>query len=326
MLTEPLSPPRFTDTAGGHAVTAVPIFRLETTAGEAWGRMAGTRYDSASDIVVHDRDRRLRGLVSIERLLAADRDATLAELADRDPPIVAPGVDQEVAAWHAVQHGESSLAVVDPAGRFVGLVPRRRLLRVLLQEHDEDMARLGGYLRGSSLARTAAEEPVARRFAHRIPWLMLGLAGAMASTGILATFEERLAANVALAFFLPGVVYLADAVGTQTEAVVVRGLSVGASIRRLARGEAVTGLIIGTVMAAAFLPFALLYGDARVALTAAISLFAACSVASVLAMGLPWLLSRLGRDPAFGSGPLATVLQDLLSIAVYVGTALIIVG
>ncbi|WP_113699457.1 magnesium transporter [Nonomuraea lactucae] len=327
MLTEqPQSPPRFTDTAGGQAVTAVPVFAPETTAGEAWDRMAGTRYDSASDIVVRDRDGWLYGLVAIERLLAADRDAAMAELADRDPPIVAPGVDQEVAAWHAVQHGESSLAVVDPAGRFVGVVPRRRLLRVLLQEHDEDMARLGGYLRGSSLARTAAEEPVARRFAHRIPWLLLGLAGAMASTGILATFEERLSANVVLAFFLPGVVYLADAVGTQTEAVVVRGLSVGASIRRLARGEAVTGLIIGTVMAAAFLPFALLYGDARVALTAAVSLFAACSVASVLAMGLPWLLSRLGRDPAFGSGPLATVVQDLLSITVYVATALIIIG
>ncbi len=307
-------------------MTAVPVFAPETTAGEAWDRMAGTRYDSASDIVVRDRDGWLYGLVAIERLLAADRDAAMAELADRDPPIVAPGVDQEVAAWHAVQHGESSLAVVDPAGRFVGVVPRRRLLRVLLQEHDEDMARLGGYLRGSSLARTAAEEPVARRFAHRIPWLLLGLAGAMASTGILATFEERLSANVVLAFFLPGVVYLADAVGTQTEAVVVRGLSVGASIRRLARGEAVTGLIIGTVMAAAFLPFALLYGDARVALTAAVSLFAACSVASVLAMGLPWLLSRLGRDPAFGSGPLATVVQDLLSITVYVATALIIIG
>lgn len=321
-----LTAPRFTDTAGGHAVTAVPVFAPETTAGEAWAQMAGTRYDSASDIVVIDRDGRLHGLVSIELLLAADRDALLAELADRDPAIVEPGVDQEVAAWHAVQHGESGLVLVDPAGRFAGLVPRRRMLRVLLEEHDEDMARLGGYLKGSSRARTAAEEPVARRFAHRIPWLLVGLAGAMASAGILASFEDRLSATVALAFFLPGVVYLADAVGTQTEAVVVRGLSVGASIRRLARGEAVTGLAVGAVMATAFLPFALLYGDARVALTAAVSVFVACSVASVLAMVLPWLLNRLGRDPAFGSGPLATVAQDLLSIVVYVVTAVLVLG
>ncbi|WP_440106352.1 magnesium transporter [Streptosporangium sp. H16] len=316
----------FTGTAGEHTVTAVPVFGPATTAGEVWKRMFGARFDSASDIVVRDDDGRLHGLVSIERLLAADPGAALAELADRDPPVAAPGTDQEVAAWHAVQHGESGLAVVDPSGRFTGLVPRRRMLRVLLQEHDEDMARLGGYLKGSATARTAAEESIGRRFAHRMPWLLLGLAGAMASAGIVSSFEEHLAANVALAFFLPGVVYMADAVGTQTEAIVVRGLSVGVSIRRLARGESVTGLIIGAVMALAFLPFALLYGDVQVALTAAIALFAACSVASALAMALPWSLNRLGRDPAFGSGPLATVIQDLVSITVYMYTAMLLVS
>ncbi|GAA2888002.1 magnesium transporter [Streptosporangium fragile] len=301
------------------------MFAPATKAGDAWTRMLGRRFDSASDIVVGDGDGRLYGLVSVERLLAADPGATLAELADRDPPVVAPGMDQEIAAWHAVQHGESSLAIVDPSGRFKGLVPRRRLLRVLLEEHDEDMARLGGYLRGSKAAGSAAEESIGRRFAHRMPWLLLGLLGAMMSAGIVASFEERLAANVALAFFLPGVVYMADAVGTQTEAVVVRGLSVGVSIRRLTRGESITGLIIGAAMALAFFPFALLYGDPRVALTAAVSLFAACSVASVLAMALPWALNRLGRDPAFGSGPLATVVQDLVSITVYLLTAMLIV-
>ncbi|GIH95222.1 magnesium transporter [Planobispora siamensis] len=320
-------PGEFTGTAGEHTVTAVPVFDPSATAREAWTRMLGTRFDSASDIVVRDAGGRLYGLVSVERLLAAAPAATLADLADRDPPIVTPGTDQEIAAWHAVRHGESGLAVVDPSGRFTGLVPRRRLLRVLLQEHDEDMARLGGYLKGSATARTAAEESVTRRFAHRMPWLLLGLAGAMASAGIVGSFEDRLAANVALAFFLPGVIYMADAVGTQTEAVVVRALSVGVSIRRLARGESATGLIIGLAMALAFLPFALLYGgDAQVALTAVISLFAACSVASALAMVLPWLLNRLGRDPAFGSGPLATVIQDLLSITVYLFTATLIVG
>lgn len=321
-----VTPPEFTGTAGEHTVTVVPMFAPDMSAGDARKDMLGRSFDSASDIVLRDEHGRLLGLVSIEQLLAAEHDVALADLADLDPPIVAPGVDQEVAAWHAVQHDESGLAVVGPGGEFKGLVPRRRLLRVLLEEHDEDMARLGGYLKGSRVALTAAEEPVHKRFAHRMPWLLLGLAGAMLSAGIIGSFEERLAANVTLAFFLPGVVYMADAVGTQTEAVVVRGLSVGASIRRLARGEAVTGFIIGVTMALAFLPFALLYGDAAVALTAAISLFAACSVASALAMALPWLLNRLGRDPAFGSGPLATVVQDLVSITVYLLTAATIVG
>ncbi|MEU4234453.1 magnesium transporter [Nonomuraea sp. NPDC026600] len=316
----------FTGTAAEHVVTEVPTFGPEVSVGDARARMLGRRFDCACDIVVVDEQGRLQGLVSIERLLAAGDAVTVGELADHDPPTVTPGVDQEIAAWRAVQHAESSLAMVGPDGRFHGLIPPRRLLRVLLEEHDEDMARLGGYLKGSATARTAAEEPVRRRFAHRIPWLLLGLLGAMLSAGIVASFEEQLAANVTLAFFLPGVVYMADAVGTQTEAVVVRGLSVGVSIRRLVRGEAITGLIIGAAMAVAFLPFALLYGDTQVALTASISLFAACSVASVLAMALPWLLNRLGQDPAFGSGPLATVVQDLVSIAVYLLTSLIIVS
>lgn len=316
----------FTGTADQHVVTEVPTFRPEVSAGQARARMLGRRFESACDIVVVDEEGRLHGLVSIEQLLAADDAVAVGELADHDPPTVTPGVDQEIAAWRAVQHAESSLAMVGPDGRFHGLIPPQRLLRVLLEEHDEDMARLGGYLKGSATARTAAEEPVRRRFAHRIPWLLLGLLGAMLSAGIVGSFEEQLAANVTLAFFLPGVVYMADAVGTQTEAVVVRGLSVGVSIRRLVRGEAITGLIIGAAMAATFLPFALLYDDTPVALTASIFLFAACSVASVLAMALPWLLNRLGQDPAFGSGPLATVVQDLVSIAVYLLTSLIIVG
>jgi magnesium transporter len=115
----------------------------------------------------------------------------------------------------SVRHREGGLAVVDDDHRFVGLIPPMALLGVLLQEHDEDMARMGGYLKSSSLARNAAEEPVARRFIHRMPWLLVGLVGAMLSIGIVSAFEERLERNVALAFFIPAVVYIADAVGTR---------------------------------------------------------------------------------------------------------------
>ena len=75
-------------------------------------------------------------------------------------------------------------------------------------------------------------------------------------------------------------------------------------------------------MAAAFLPFALLgWGDERVAVAVSLALLASCSIATIVAMALPWLFQRRGIDPAFGSGPLATVVQDLLSIAVYFAIA-----
>jgi magnesium transporter len=127
---------------------------------------------------------------------------------------------------------------------------------------------------------------------------------------------------VLIAFFVPGVVYLADAVGTQTEALVIRGLSVGVGVRRVARRELVTGLLVGGLLAAVTYPIIIaLWGDAEVAAAVAAALLAACAIATTVAMALPWLLSRLGTDPAYGAGPLATVVQDLLSIAIYFAAA-----
>jgi magnesium transporter len=120
---------------------------------------------------------------------------------------------------------------------------------------------------------------------------------------------------------------MADAVGTQTEALVIRGLSVGVAIRGIVRRELLTGLAVGVAIAAAFLPIGVVvWGDADVAIAVALALFAACSTATLIAMLLPWLFSRVGADPAFGSGPLATVVQDLLSLLIYFAVASVVVS
>jgi magnesium transporter len=232
--------------------------------------------------------------------------------------VVAPGVDQEVAAWRAVQHAESALAVVDAAGRFVGLIPPHRLLAVLLSEHEEDLSRLGGFLKNTSMARHTSEEAILHRFWHRLPWLLLGLAGALFAADMVGWFERQLQDNVLLAFFVAGVVYLADAVGTQTETVVVRGLSVGVAIKQVVWRELLTGVLIGVALA--LVAFPLVYwrwGVKDIALGVSLSLLAACSTATIAAMALPWGFEHFGVDPALGSGPLATVIQDLLSILLY---------
>jgi magnesium transporter len=167
----------------------------------------------------------------------------------------------------------------------------------------------------------AAEEPLARRLVHRLPWLAIGLLGAAFSAWLLGLFEGRLSDDVRLAFFIPGVVYLADAVGTQTEALVIRGLSVGVPFRRTMRLEAMTGPIIGGLLGAASFPAVWLAWGATLALTVSLSLVAACAMATVVGVALPWAMARSGRDPAFGSGPLATVVQDLLSLLTYFAVA-----
>lgn len=310
-------PTPFLDTALEHVTFNIPLAGPSERAGEVRRSLAGRSFDSAADVAVVT-DGRLLGLVAIERLLAADEDALLGDIMDDTPPIVAPDVDQEVAAWRMVRQQETSLAVIDEDGRFRGLVPPIRMLAVLLEEHAEDLSRLAGVLHDTEQARTASEEPVIRRLWHRLPWLLIGLVGAMVAAVIVSRYEDQLSRQVILAFFLPGIVYLADAVGTQTETVVIRGLSVGVSIRGIVRQEAVTGLLIGLVMAAAFLPPAwLLWGELRTVSAVALALLAACSVATLVALVLPALLTRLDLDPAFGAGPLATVIQDLLSIVIY---------
>lgn len=314
------------DTAAAHLATEVPVASPTDTAATVRDRLPGHRWESLTDVAVCEHGQ-LLGLVTIEILMAAPGRATMRELMDDTPPVVGPGTDQEVAAWTMVTQNESALAVVDETGRFLGLVPPFSLARVLLEEHDEDMARLGGFLHEAGAARSASEEPVRHRLWHRLPWLVLGLAGAMASAVLLGGFERRLSEQVVLAFFLPAIVYMADAVGTQTETLAVRGLSVGVPIRRVVGKELGTGLLIGVLIAIAFFGFSVLvWGDTRVSVVVSLSLWASCSVASVVALVLPWLLQRLGRDPAFGSGPLATVVQDLLSLVIYLSVAMAVLG
>ena len=161
---------------------------------------------------------------------------------------------------------------------------------------------------------------------HRLPWLLVGLLGAMASAVLVGAFEAQLDKKILVAFFVPAIVYMADAVGTQTETLLIRGLSVGVDLRRVVLRELATGLVVGLLIGAAFMPFAVLvWGDAAVAGAVALALVASCSTATIAAMALPFAFNRLGVDPAFGSGPLATVIQDLLSIAAYLAIATLIV-
>ncbi len=311
-------------TAAEHLTGDVPVVNPTTSIEEARAQVIGHRFDSVRDIAVCEQTQ-LVGLVRIEDLLAAPPTALVSEVMDPDPPFVGHGVDQEIAAWTMIRHAESSLAVVDERDRFLGLIPPHTMLEVLLEEHEEDLARLGGFLRRTREARLAGEEGLSRRLVHRLPWLLVGLAGAFLSAVLVGGFEEQLEETVELAFFLPALVYLADAVGTQTETLIVRGLSVGVRVRTFVHRELATGALIGLILAAASYPFAaLLTGQQDVALTVAITMFAACGSATLAAMSLPFGLARMGLDPAFGSGPLVTIVQDLFSLVIYMLVATLV--
>jgi magnesium transporter len=135
----------------------------------------------------------------------------------------------------------------------------------------------------------------------------------------MVRFESALQSNVMIAFFIPGLVYLTDAIGTQTEAIAVRGLSVRSKpLLELLWSEIVTGGMIGLVLGlASMLAVWMVFGNAAIAAGVGVSLTVAGILASAIGLIFPWSLSRIGLDPAFGAGPVATIFQDVLTIFIY---------
>jgi magnesium transporter len=307
-------------------LTSVPRAHPDETAGCVLRRLAEGGPELGSIVYVENADGRLAGCVPLYRLLAAEPGAPVGPLAAPLAAHVAPSTDQERVASVALHHGLDRVPVVDAAGRLLGVVPAQAMLRVLRREHVEDLHRLAGIARETAQARHALEEPPVRRVRDRLPWLLLGLLGSSVATLVMARFEATLDARVAVAFFIPGIVYLADAIGTQTETVVVRGLSLSfVRLPRLLWGELRTGLLMGVLVSTLAFPAVLLgFGDVRLALAVTVAVLVAGTLATSIGLLFPWLLQRRGIDPAFGSGPLATVVQDVLSLLVYLAVCTVL--
>lgn len=307
------------ETAAHYIAAAVPRGLASDTAGLARQALAGHRFESVTLYCVTDADGRLLGVVRIADLLAAAPDTRLEELMWRDAPRVHADEDQERIASLALHHVLNAIPVVDHNDCLLGVIPSEALLHILRREHVEDIHRIAGIGRETHRAREAIESPPTRRARDRLPWLLIGLVGSVVATWVVARFEQALNERIAIAFFVPGLVYLADAIGTQTEAVAVRGLSLShARLSSLVAGELRTGLLIGITLGAITLPLVwLVFGDLQLALAVSLALLCAGGVATTIGLVLPWLLDRMGVDPAYGSGPLATVIQDLLSLVIY---------
>ncbi|MEZ5924868.1 MAG: magnesium transporter [Hyphomicrobiaceae bacterium] len=306
-------------TAGQRATIKVPFVGPDDLASDVFARLRGGTFDATDLIVVVDSTKRYLGVVELRVLRQAMSDAPMCSLVDAAWPTVDAHVDQEHVSEIAAAHRVAALPVVAADGTLVGCIKPQTLLDILSMEHQEDVHRTAGILKRTESDRHALEDPPLRRVRLRLPWLIIGLALSTAATALMAGFEAALQANVSIAFYIPALVYLTDAIGTQTEAIAVRGLSVGHHrLAGILLNELVTGGLIGlTVGAIASAGVLAVYGDAAMALGIGISLSVAGSLASMLGLLLPWGLSRIGIDPAFGSGPIATIIQDVLTILTY---------
>ncbi len=176
-------------------------------------------------------------------------------------------------------------------------------------------------------ASRAMNEPPLRRARHRLPWLLVGLVGSMLASWVMSRFEATLVAITAVAYLIPAIVYLADAVGTQTEAIAVRSLAMAdVPLRRCVGGEVRTGAFVGLVLGLVSIPDAwLVAGNLMLAVAVGVSVVIASTLAAAIGLLLPYALARCHIDPAYGSGPLATIIQDVLSLRAYFACVLMLV-
>jgi magnesium transporter len=308
-------------TATDLMTTEVPTASEQHTVGETLSLLRKRSWEELGHIYLVDGLHRLQGQVPIERFLVADGAVTLSTLRGTAPIEVQPDDDAETVALRAVERHDADVAVVDRHHHFLGVIPIGRLLALLHEEHVDNFLRLGGV---SQLhPDPLAEQDTMAAFRARIPWLAIGLIGGFLASGIATFFEQALRQEIALAFFLPLVVYMADAVGTQTETVLVRALAYGKiSVASQLLHEGMVGSMIGGAIGLlAGLGLWIVEGRPAVVLVVAVTLAVTALVATIVASLLPLGLSRLGVDPALASGPVATVLQDMLSVAIYLGIA-----
>ncbi|MEW6569883.1 MAG: magnesium transporter [Nitrospirota bacterium] len=171
------------------------------------------------------------------------------------------------------------------------------------------------------------ELPLSVSVKHRIPWLIVGLLGGILAAKAIGFFEGTLTKNLVLAAFIPLVVYMSDAVGTQMEAFIIRDLAVNPRLnflRYLTKQLQIVILIASIISVILFLASILLYRDFDIGKVLGITLFSAIISSVFTGLIIPYLLSRLKFDPADASGPIATIIQDILSVIIYFGIASLI--
>lgn len=325
----PLRPPKVArkhwpkDAVGYHLTVRIPIVKSTATV-EKLGHLLKDHirsFDTIHYLYVVDRLGKLIGIVSVKDLYRHDPHTPVKKIATTDGIItIRPEEPQDKAAYLALKHDIKAIPVVSKTGILLGVVPGDTILKILYRDTREDLLRLAHIRKGREPFDHVLTTPISRLIGHRAPWLFLGLLGGFISVHIISRFEATLEANVILAAFIPLVVYMSDAIKTQMEIFLIRDIAIERNLRfvRYFIKQGFVTLCLSLLFSGSLFLFTWLFeGDAELATAVALAL--GIAIISSLATGLlvPYLFSRTRLDPANTSGPIATVLQDIVSISLY---------
>ena len=268
----------------------------------------------------------LKGVISLRELLEANPHKPIKTVMQKRVVSVRPHTDQERAALLALEHHLKSIPVVDKNNHFLGILSTDTIFNVLHNEGVENIMRLGGVTKGAKFD-DIFNLPLRTSIIHRLPWLLIGLLGGLMAAIVVNSFEDLLAKNLILAAFIPLVVYMADAVGTQMEAFIIRDLALHPDLKFLSYflKQALIVLVIAAIISGAtYLISDLIYHNSSVSLVLMWGLFFAILSSLVTGLLVPYFFGRIKMDPANASGPIATTIQDVLSIVIYFAIATLI--
>ncbi|WP_223429036.1 magnesium transporter [Tateyamaria pelophila] len=314
------------DTAAEHMLTGIPRAHVDTPVDQVIDTLRGSVFECADTVFVTDAAGKLLGLVRINDLFADGR-LKIGDIMKSEHESVRLDADQEQIAALAMRLKMIAVPVVDRNERLIGAVPPEALFRILREEHMEDLQVIAGITAHDDGPGAALDASILNRLSRRLPWLIFGLVASSVITVVMVQFEHALSANVAVAFFVPALVYIAGAIGSQAVSVSVRSLAADSvQILPLLRDELIIGVGIGAALGvlASFGVLAV-FGDQLLATAVGLAVLSGGTMSAVVGFGLPWVFQKLGSDPAMGSGPICTIIQDVASLFIYFGLVSLLV-
>lgn len=313
------------DTAGGRMTNRFVWIRNYYTVTEAIDKLR-TFADFAETIYylyVLNENKKLVGVVSYRDLILASPNEKIDNIMYNRVISVPVDMDQEEVASIIQKYDFIAIPVVNDQNTLLGIVTIDDIMDVVIEEAHEDIGRFAA-TGGKTIDFNT---PIFTAAARRLPWLILLLFIGLGTGLIMSRFEETLDTVVILAFFLPLIAGMTGNTGTQSLAVVIRGLVINQEMNRsivyrLIAREFGVSLLIGIVCSSLVGVISYLWHDIfALSLVIAFSLMLSLIVGTLAGTIIPLILYKLKVDPAVASGPFITTINDIISLLIYFKTA-----
>lgn len=307
-------------TAGALMTSDYATLEKHMTVSEALDSLRSEAPDAETiyNAYVIDSKRKLLGVISLRSLILANPDNPIDELIVQKPVYCKVTDKQEKVAKKIARYDLIALPILDDKKAIVGIVTHDDALDVERKEATEDFHLAAGV---ESTLGNLKEASIALLYRKRVFWLMLLIFGNLFSGAGIAHFEDIIAANIVLVFFLPLLVDSGGNAGSQSATLMVRALATGEVVMRdwigLLGRETLVALCLGITMAMAVSVLGYIRGDEVIALILALSMVAIVLIGAVVGMSLPFVLNRMGFDPASASAPLITSICDASGVVIY---------